>query len=43
MTGMKFTGVGGTFTIDENRNAVKSVVINTYENGKVKWLKTLEP
>jgi branched-chain amino acid transport system substrate-binding protein len=35
MTGMKFTGVGGTFTIDENRNAVKSVVINTYENGKV--------
>ncbi len=43
MTGMTFTGVGGTFTIDENRNAVKSVVINTYENGKVKWLKTLNP
>lgn len=43
MTGMKFTGVGGTFTMDENRNAVKSVVVNTYENGKVKWLKTLSP
>lgn len=43
MTGMTFTGVGGTFTIDANRNAVKSVVINTYENGKVKWLKTLNP
>lgn len=43
MTGMTFTGVGGTFTMDENRNAVKSVVINTYEAGKVKWLKTLEP
>lgn len=43
MTGMTFTGVGGTFTMDENRNAVKSVVINTYEGGKVKWLKTLEP
>ena len=43
MTGMKFSGVGGTFTIDENRNAVKSVVINTFEIGKVKWLKTLEP
>lgn len=43
MTGMTFTGVGGTFTIDENRNAVKSVVINTYENGQVKWLKTLAP
>jgi branched-chain amino acid transport system substrate-binding protein len=43
MTGMTFTGVGGTFTMDESRNAVKSVVINTYEEGKVKWLKTLEP
>jgi len=43
MTGMTFTGVGGTFTIDANRNAIKSVVINTYENGKVKWLKTLNP
>lgn len=43
MTGLTFTGVGGTFTIDENRNAVKSVVINTYEGGKVKWLKTLNP
>ncbi|ROR26333.1 amino acid/amide ABC transporter substrate-binding protein (HAAT family) [Mobilisporobacter senegalensis] len=43
MTGMTFTGVGGTFTMDENRNAVKNVVINTYENGKVKWLQTLEP
>lgn len=43
MTGLQFTGVGGTFTIDENRNAVKSVVINTFENGKVKWLKTLAP
>lgn len=43
MTGMTFTGVGGTFTMDENRNAIKNVVINTYEDGKVKWLMTLEP
>lgn len=43
MTGMKFTGVGGTFTLDADRNAVKSVVINTYDNGKVKWLKTIAP
>jgi branched-chain amino acid transport system substrate-binding protein len=43
LTGMKFTGVGGTFTMDANRNAVKSVVINTYDNGKIKWLKTLQP
>ena len=41
--GMTFTGVGGTFTMDENRNPAKSVVINTFENGKVKWLKTLAP
>ncbi len=43
MAGMTFTGVGGTFSMDENRNAVKNVVINTYEAGKVKWLQTLEP
>jgi branched-chain amino acid transport system substrate-binding protein len=43
MDGMTFTGVGGTFTMDENRNAEKSVVINTFENGKIKWLMTLEP
>lgn len=43
MTGMSFTGVGGTFSLDENRNAVKSVVINSYDAGKVKWLMTLEP
>lgn len=43
MTGMKFTGVGGTFTLDKDRNAIKSVVINTFKDGKVKWLKTLEP
>lgn len=43
ITGLTFTGVGGTFTMDENRNPAKSVVINTFENGKVKWLKTLTP
>jgi len=43
MTGMTFSGVGGTFTLDENRNPAKSVVINTFDNGKVKWLKTLSP
>ncbi len=42
MTGMSFSGVG-TFTLDENRNAIKAVVVNTYVDGKVKWLKTLEP
>jgi branched-chain amino acid transport system substrate-binding protein len=43
MTGMTFSGVGGTFTMDENGDPEKAVVINTYEAGKVKWLKTLAP
>ena len=43
MTGMTFTGVGGTFTLDENGDPEKSVAINTYEDGKVKWLLTLSP
>lgn len=43
MTGMTFTGVGGTFTLDENGDPAKSVAINTYENGEVKWFKTLSP
>ena len=43
MTGMTFTGVGGTFTLDENGDPAKSVVINTYDGGKVKWLETLSP
>lgn len=43
MTNMKFTGVGGTFTLDENGDPEKSVAINTYEEGKVKWLMTLSP
>ncbi len=43
MTGMTFTGVGGTYTLDENGDPEKSVAINTYEDGKVKWLMTLSP
>jgi len=43
LTGMTFTGVGGTFTMDSNRNAIKSVVVNTYKDGKIQWLKTLKP
>lgn len=43
MTGMTFTGVGGTYTMDENGDPQKAVVINTYEDGKIKWLETLEP
>ena len=43
MTGMTFTGVGGTFTLDANGDPEKSVAINTYEDGKTKWLMTLSP
>lgn len=43
MTGMTFTGVGGTFTLDANGDPEKSVAINTFEGGKVKWLMTLSP
>jgi len=43
MTGMTFTGVGGTFTMDENGDPEKSVAINTFEGGKVKSLMPLSP
>lgn len=43
MTGMTFTGVGGTFTLDANGDPEKSVAINTYEDGQVKWMMTLSP
>lgn len=43
MTGMTFTGVGGTFTLDANGDPEKSVAISTYEDGEVKWLMTLSP
>ncbi|MDD2972157.1 MAG: ABC transporter substrate-binding protein [Lachnospiraceae bacterium] len=43
MTGMTFTGVGGTFTMDENGDPEKAIVVNTYDNGQIKWLETLQP
>ena len=43
MTGMKFSGVAGDIYLDENGDAIKPVVVNTYEDGKIKWLKTITP
>ena len=43
MTEMKFSGVAGDIYLDKNGDAIKPVAINTYENGKVKWLETLSP
>ena len=42
MKGMSFTGVGGDITLDENGDAIKSIVFNTYVDGKVKWSETLD-
>ena len=41
MTGMSFSGVGGDITLDDNGDAVKSIVFNTYVDGEVKWALTL--
>lgn len=43
MMGMTFTGVGGTYTLDENGDPEKCCVINTYEDGTIKWYTTLYP
>jgi len=43
ITGMTFTGVGGTFSLDENGDAVNSIVVNQFDNGTVKWLLTMSP
>ena len=42
MKGMSFTGVGGDIKLDENGDAIKSIVFNTYVDGKVKWSETLD-
>ncbi len=38
-----FQGVTGKITIDENRNARKAAVIQTIEEGKFKFVETVEP
>lgn len=43
MTGMEFSGVAGDIYLDENGDAIKPVVVNTYEDGQIKWLETLQP
>ena len=42
MKGMSFSGVGGNITLDENGDAIKSIVFNTYVDGQVKWAETLD-
>lgn len=43
MTGMIFTGVGGTFTLDDNGDPEKQIVFNTFVDGQVQWFETLGP
>ncbi|MCJ7497246.1 MAG: ABC transporter substrate-binding protein [candidate division Zixibacteria bacterium] len=38
-----FAGVTGVITIDQNRNAKKSAVVLKYENGKYKYVETINP
>jgi branched-chain amino acid transport system substrate-binding protein len=38
-----FPGISGTITIDENRNASKSAVIVKIQNGKPKYVQTIQP
>ena len=38
-----FPGVTGVITIDENRNAEKSAVVVKIEDGKVKYVETINP
>ena len=33
----------GAVLLDENGDAIKPVVVNTYEDGKIKWLETIQP
>lgn len=42
MKGMEFSGVGGDITLDDNGDAIKSIVFNTYVDGEVKWSETLD-
>ena len=43
MTGMTFTGVGGTFTLDDNGDPEKQIVFNTFVDGQIQWFETLGP
>ena len=43
MTEMKFSGVAGDIYLDENGDAIKPVVVNTYEDGQIMWLETIIP
>lgn len=38
-----FEGASGTFAFDENRNPVKSLVVNTFKDGEVVLFTTIQP
>ena len=39
---IEFEGITGTIVFDENRNPLKGVVVNTFEDGVVKYVETYE-
>ena len=43
MTEMEFSGVAGDIYLDEKGDAINPVVVNTYDDGQIKWLETIVP
>ncbi len=43
MTNLSFSGVTGTFTLDDNGDPEKNIVVNTFKDGVVSWVETLTP
>lgn len=42
MTGMEFTGVGGSIKLDEYGDAIKAIAFLNYVDGEAKWYETLD-
>ncbi|MDO5423233.1 MAG: ABC transporter substrate-binding protein [Eubacteriales bacterium] len=43
MTNLEFSGVTGSFTLNDTGDPEKNVVVNTYEDGVCTWMLTLDP
>ena len=43
MTNLEFSGVTGSFTLNDTGDPVKDVVVNTFEDGACKWYMTISP
>ena len=43
MTNLEFSGVTGSFTLNDTGDPIKPVVVNTFVDGACTWYTTLEP